>query len=244
MTNVIEKIKKLLALAQSSNANEAAVAAGLAAKLMAEHRIEQAMLCEDEPARVEEQIESNVLADRGKRMSRWASVLALHVARAHHCSVYYSGGTLTIVGRRSDADAARYLYAFVAREIDRLARATGAGEGKTWANNFRLGAVSAVGRSLAAAAEAARREARQRAAASDTLGTGSALVRVDAALARIEAHDARLAEYLQGLRLRRESNTHARVDTSAFAAGQRAGETINFKPGRPLAAGESRAALR
>ena len=133
------RIRKLLALAESANENEAATAAAMAQKLMREHAInmstlsEQAML-EEDPVEVR-------AIEIGKQT--WAVSLAWSLGSHCNLSVLRSVRRGTIVnpyakekvigdfkrrtfalayGHRSDLEVWEYLYSVAKREIQRLTK--------------------------------------------------------------------------------------------------------------------------
>lgn len=224
-TEALAKVHKLLRMTEARGCTEAEArqAAMMAQKLMMAHRLESVDLsgpesaapAPDQPVREWEQP-----LDSGRTRQTWRGRLALYVSEANGCSVYWSGSCLKIIGTADNATAARYVYEFAAREIDRMAKRY-AGNGRTWLNNWRLGAVDGVRDSLREAREAARQE---RAAS-----TGTALVVVDRALAVIdhEAKRARAFMYANVKGMRRTGTTGARYDASARQTGQRDGRTIN-----------------
>jgi hypothetical protein len=83
LDKIITKLKKLLALSKSSNANEAAVALEMAQKLMAEHGIKSSAIGEFEI--VEEEVRGN----GGKRPPHYESRLVKRVAGAFGCRWAY-----------------------------------------------------------------------------------------------------------------------------------------------------------
>jgi len=79
---VIERIRKLLALAQSANENEAQAAALKAQELLAEHNLREADLHEADDEFV---IDGELLSDSRP----WRRKLAANVARLYFCEYYY-----------------------------------------------------------------------------------------------------------------------------------------------------------
>ncbi len=241
---VLDRIKKLLALAQSSNVNEASNAAAAASKLMAEHQIAEAMLAATPEAAnaTQEPIGTDVLHSSGgkRKLARWAAALAVCVCEVNGCKCYVTGAELRVIGKSSDAQTARYLFAYLVREVDRLcdaeARSRG-NPGRTWCNNFRIGAMQTINSRLREGVAQARRTARQEAVAGDTLGTGAALVRVDHALARMDAHKAAIEAFGKRLGLRARAVSRSAYDSSGREAGRRAGATVSLTGGRPLGSG-------
>ena len=88
---IIERVRKLLALADSDNVHEAANDAAQAQKLMAKHAIESVMLDihADETGDEDEPIESDTLiAMDGGRIATWKLNLTRHVTNANGCRYY------------------------------------------------------------------------------------------------------------------------------------------------------------
>lgn len=233
MEEIVDRIRKLLALSKSSNPNEAANAAAAAQKLMDRHRIEQAALeepeTEDEPIRDFEDP-----LDSGRRMPTWRKRLAVNIADANNCRIYlrHGGGTdVAIVGRAADAQTVRYLYAYCVREIDRLTRSHGSGNGRTWCNNFRIGCVDAIRIKLEAQREQVKREMLE--SSSDTERTKYAIQKVSDKGTEVE----RWVE--RNMNLRKAPRPQMRGDHGARRAGQRAGASINLNRGPGLGRGSA-----
>lgn len=225
----LEKVRKLLRMTEAHGCTEAEArhAAAMAQRLMLAHRLEMVDLSGPESATPAPEQPIQDWADpldQQRTRQTWRGRLALYVAEANGCAVYWSGSALRIVGTADNATAARYVYGFASREIDRMAKRY-AGNGRTWLNNWRIGAAEGVRDSLREAREAARQE---RAAA-----TGTALVVVDRALAVIDAEHKRAVAHLYANtpNLRRGGATRTRHDSGARATGQRDGRTVNTNAG-------------
>ena len=162
--DIIEQVRQLLALAdtrRNDNINEAAAAARLAQKLMAEHRLQQFELrAGDEDAPPPEPFERRDLLSRlgGSRVTEWRWHLLVDVAEAYRCrgvAVWGDGGSMEIFGRPSDLDAVTYTFFFLEREVSRQVRSLGKTcrrrlpeTRRRWFRDARLGMVEAVGRRL------------------------------------------------------------------------------------------------
>lgn len=149
---VVERIRKLLALATSSNPHEAAAAAERAVELAQRHNLDLATL----PSRENPYVEESVDVGGG---SAWRWLLMSAVARAHFCAALRAfgrgraGGTMLIIGQRHNVTVCVFLFTYLAREIERLA-ARGwrrahlvYGEhvvARAWKNDFRRGAVITI----------------------------------------------------------------------------------------------------
>lgn len=156
--DVVEKIKKLLKLSRSENANEAAVAAARAAELMAKYAIEEASIRLDDSGRAAEPITEEVVEKSKKRVA-WKGCIASGLAQAFGAKMFWMGGDITLFGRKSALQAIGYMHQYLTREVERLAdeaweehmkevRAKGITyyvQGtRTWKNGFRLGAASTI----------------------------------------------------------------------------------------------------
>jgi len=242
-SKIVERVRKLMALAESDNVNEAANAAAAAQKLMAEHRISEAMLAveagEDE---ADIEVTNDVLADLGRKET-WIGTLAMGLSKANGCQVYYRkearlGVKLRIVGGTSDVQTVSYMYAYLVREVDRLCDAEAksrrlagvitVANARMWRASFRAGAAHELVKRIDAAAQEQRRE--QHNAALDAGGT--ALVRLDGGLARLNALSKKVDEAMPG-KLRKGRQSSARRDYRGFAAGQRAGASVSLNRGGP-----------
>lgn len=237
MSDIRERIRRLLALSESSNVHEAAAAAAKAQELMTKHQIDQAEVAElagedDEP------LEDEELQVFGSKVVTWRECLAAALATANGCDLYHrisrQGGrrraSSRIVGPVGAVAAVRYMLAYLEREVDRLCQKEAGDWGRgalprSWYRNFRFGAAYAIGRRLHAAAKEVRAAA----------APGCALVRVDRDAERVAAA---MAE--KGLKASRKPSV---TDTSAFAEGMKAGRTVVLTSGPALPSAPA-AALR
>lgn len=225
---ILAKVHKLLRLSQSSNANEAALAASKAQELIDRHQLTQAMLALDEgtPSIDDEPIQTFTDAplDAPARLDRWRASLAMAIARYNAVKIYCNGPRLMLIGRPSDAETVRYLYGWLAREVERLVASSGAGKGRVWRNNFRLGVVETIATKLRAQHDAVLASVRAEAA-----GESMALVRVEQAIATVNARAMAVAEWQRAnfkLHAGRASYG-SRYDSGAREAGRRAGQSIS-----------------
>jgi hypothetical protein len=175
---VLDRIKKLLALAaDASNEHEAALAAARAQELLLRHQLSESDLPNDQQEPIGEHpltAEEGEHPDKWGRIEPWRMSLAVEIAEALNCVVLAirtarrrTAANLKIAGRRSDCEAATYLYRYLAREVNRLAdawweeRLAGARElsGKPkgvvprdkvlrYKTSFRVGAIATIGRRL------------------------------------------------------------------------------------------------
>lgn len=225
--DTLRKVRALLAKEHAPGTTPAEVAAALAmaTRLMERDGLTRAALevdgAAEEPDEDVREFRDPLDAQRGN-VASWRGRLAMVLGEHCACQVYQSRGLgLMLVGRPSDADTLRYLFAYCAREIDSLTREHCAGEGRTYANNFRIGCVDAIARAVRAE-RAAERDAARAAAQ-----TSTALVLVDRA---IQVMDRRLADAQrygrEKLNLRSRSASAGRADWNARAHGSSAGASI------------------
>lgn len=235
---VIDKIKKLLRLAESADVNEAATAAGQAQRLMEQYRIDQAILSVDEDAPDGAVDEENIkefsdepLAASG-RLAQWKSSLGVAIASINGCrcvlSKEWSGRkfrtTLCLVGHPSDVATVRYLFAYLVSEIERLCKERNNGRGRTWANSFRIGAVHTVRKRLQEAKEQARLDARKK-----LKGNTKALARISKALERVDARAGAVDLWMKdNLEMTTGRSRASSRDWDAYREGKRAGESIDL----------------
>lgn len=241
---ILDRVRKLLELAHSDNVNEAGNAAARAQELMSRHNISEAMLT---PAGApEEQPEEDLLFVAGA-YQRWRGSLAVVMGEANQCLVFRTGPALRIVGRPSDVQTVRYLFVYVVREIERLCKFDAdlrGNPGKTWCNNYKHGASNEVARRLRESAREARAAMRREADAGDTLGSGTALVLVNNALAKLDARGAAVEAWRVKLELKKAKSYSSALDETARLAGQRAGKSIDLSNAKGALGSGSRKGLR
>jgi len=230
---VIDKIAKLMRLAQGAGtAEEAATAFGAAQRLAEAHKIALgAVDVSDQPEaeEPEEPIGAKPL-DAGSRLASWRIELGVAIAHANGCRTYIKRGgqtTLMVVGRPSDQATVGYMLAAIARQVDTLARKASEGKGRAYATDFRLGAVSMIRQRLQEARRAARAEARQTASAEG----GTALVRVDRSIAKMDAAEAAIKMWMDEKLKLRAGRANKRNVGSGYAAGREAGRSIGLGGG-------------
>ncbi|HUH05804.1 MAG TPA: DUF2786 domain-containing protein [Kofleriaceae bacterium] len=245
---IVDRIRKLLALSQSSNQHEAAAAAARAAELMTAHHLHAAMLADDEtPA----PIDAHEIETTGQAVS-WRGSLASGIAYSFGCRMFWKPGyrdgkrfvRSMVVGRPADVDGVRYMYLYLRNEVDRLAREAWdalpgfdrqSSSARSWKNAFRLGAAVTIARRL----REARDQALQAARTAGDDRTSRALVRVERDTDAVEQFMAQL-----GTRKKAPPTVSA---PSGLGAGMAAARDLDIgsdhrRLGRPVArlAGRSR----
>lgn len=237
-TVILAKVQKLLRLSKSNDsAEEAALAAAKAQELIDKHQLAEALLAldsaeptkglDDEP--IVDFESAGAPLDSPKKLDRWRGNLASVVARQNGCRIYFNGSDIALVGRGSDAETVRYLYAYLAREVERLATEQGSGMGRTWRNNFRLGVVETISAKLWAQRRQFESDTRAEARAEG----GTALMRIDLALANIDKRGETVKDWMKAnLKLRAGSGSGARYNSNARQMGRVAGRSISIGSAR------------
>ena len=230
--DAIDKVLKLLRLAKSDNANEAALAAATAQSIIDKYKLDAAMLeapgVEGKPDEPINKFEAPVDGDYFKKLVRWRVGLAQVLADANQCRLYTLGGGIHLIGRPSDAETVRYLFQFLAREVERLATRDAKGNGRVYVNNYRLGVIDTIKRKLKEQREMTHAEVRSDAFAK---GGESAIVRVNQAIAKLEERTAEVVKWeKQNMNYggRKQRWGAAYSDHGARAAGRKAGDEIRI----------------
>lgn len=124
---IIDRIRKLLALAgDNPNEHEAAAAAAKAQALMQEHDLAAADVSVKTDARTAGITQAaTVLRQRGKPGS-WKEGLFSAVAETSDCWAWSTSTRGSMLGRERDVEMAEYLFAYLVRELERLQHAYGA----------------------------------------------------------------------------------------------------------------------
>ena len=218
---VLDRVRKLLALATSPNVHEAAAAAAAAQALIEQHRIEGliAALADGAADPITDGREAPL--ERGRRLRRWKLVLAAGLADANGCVAYTAedpsrGDTLLLlVGRTADRAAVSTIWDWLVQRLEWLSATEGPGRSRAWHEAFRIGAADVVVDRLAAVAGAEAPHI-----------PPEALVRVSAAR---EAERAAVMAYAEQ-HLRLGPGRGLRVDARGYAAGRAAGARVRLPP--------------
>ncbi|MEZ4410622.1 MAG: DUF2786 domain-containing protein [Polyangiales bacterium] len=211
----LDRVRKLLALATSSNVHEAAAAAAQAQTLITRHRLQQWLDAERDAT-----VDADPIADASdaplevaRKLRPWKVALASALAEVNGCVAYTldrgADAAIVLVGRARDRAAVEALWAWAVKRIEWLSATHGEGKSRAWHEAFRVGASDVLARRLDEA-NRAEREA----------STETALVIVDRAS---EAHRAALERFVSE-RLSLRSGRGMRVVASAYEKGRRAAE--------------------
>lgn len=115
---IIEKIKKLLALANSSNEHEAALAAGHAQRLLSEHNLAMADIEAAHRPDKADTVETAV----SKSLPKWLRHLSAGISTAFDCQAIHhpATGKMTFIGVGADVQIAAYTFTYLDRTIRKL----------------------------------------------------------------------------------------------------------------------------
>jgi hypothetical protein len=220
---VLAKVKALLAKAESTDSvDEAASCARLAQELLFKHRLDTADLAEhDDP------IENQVVPLKPRPfVDTWRLRLVCRVARMNGCQGYVNTHRqhqvlftekevrYHVVGKRSDLSLTQYILVYLLFQIEVLCRTWARGKGRTWANNFRLGAVDAITDKMKAAVRQAKKEAKK-----TTTGT--------TALVKLDHREVVVEEWIvNNLDLGTHKDPEVKRDEKAWLEGYHAGKTV------------------
>lgn len=160
--NIIDKVRKLFALATSSNIHEAAAAAEKAQELIERYALDEALIFSQpdsttstKPRHTEtrQDVTSCVIHRRGKNISAWIGQLSGGIASVNRCRCWwdrgYSTSELKACGMPDDLAIVAAMVDHLINEVERLFDETprpnmSRGAGKSWANSFKLGASSEI----------------------------------------------------------------------------------------------------
>jgi hypothetical protein len=120
---VVSKVRKLFELSNSSNENEAALAAAKARELLSRYNLSMADLPTDEIKSAVSVSEASVGV--GRVVRNWVKGLLIHVACGFDCEHiirrrHAANPILAFIGTTADAEIAVYTFRFLFRELNRL----------------------------------------------------------------------------------------------------------------------------
>ncbi len=178
---IIERIKKLLALASNNpEAEEAALAAAKAQAMIDEHSIDIALLSASEApeeAKLQEVEERVVYQFKGRRLTHWILDITHAVCQSNDLYSWSGWGTrsrraMKAAGPLTQLIAAEILVDWLVREVEHLYTQDKKNQddvgslwepGKAYANSFKMGCTHQISMRLRHAAHEAREDAERRA---------------------------------------------------------------------------------
>lgn len=222
--NVVDKILALKRLSENQSATpaEAASAAARVQELMLKHKISEA----DVGTREETVQWFPDALYEAKRESKWRSTLASGLARINGCRVMKGLGPngtrrLSLIGYEGDVEVVRYLFKYLERETERLARkylrteGPLPGRGRHAGESYRMGCALKLIQILDAQKAATVAEAEQ--------------AGLTGALTVIDQRDAALQQWMDAKGCKRVPVERVDVDAPAFHAGAKAADTIPLR---------------
>lgn len=225
---MLEKVQKLLALAESSNENEALLAMNRVRELYAKHNLEQLS------QKTDSDIVHIILTTGSKRIESYeqqiVGILVGHFFVQILAGPLYdvpSGEchrALEIIGTRENAMMAEYVFHFLKQQVESLIKSAEKAQGKKFGRlekkSYRMGILRGFAEKLKSAEKSGRESA-----AKDNL-IGRALVAFE--------KDQVLDDYVSHIypRIRRGFGRSYTIDTNAYSAGQSAGKSISLN--RPV----------
>lgn len=144
-STLLGKIKKLLALSESPNENEAYAAAQKVQLLISAHGLEQADLKTVEAgSELDEPLVNEVIEHMGQRVAAWKFSLLGAICRANYCKCLGGGQHgIRALGRRTHVEICRSYYHYFVQVVETEA-AQYRGKGKIFLNRFREAMVSTI----------------------------------------------------------------------------------------------------
>lgn len=115
---LLDRVRKLLNLAASTNEHEASAAAAKAHALLAEYNLTIADVGEDTGTSTATKSRTKTR----KKLESWAFDLALYVSEAFDCDYYHRGdGQTTFVGVGADAEVCAWTFGYLYKTLLRMA---------------------------------------------------------------------------------------------------------------------------
>ncbi len=181
MGDVLEKVKRLRALATSSNANEAASAAAIANKLILQFQISETQLAlhtQAQEQRAEAESNPEQMFDDADafyvsaRVTQWKLELAQLLAKHYGCAIWNDkayhiseAGTnrgvsrYRLIGRKDDIQVVKFMFSWFMTEIVKLCDNECRGNGLNYRDSYCKGAVKGIEKLLEYTRAAAMHEA-------------------------------------------------------------------------------------
>jgi ribosomal protein L29 len=226
----LRKAISCLKLAQSANQHEAALAAAKAQDIMTRYNLSlDDMEYSDKPKQepIQDFGHTDPLHEVCQVDTRWTLSLSYCIARMNSCRTYFhtkaSGSCMVkIIGRASDVQTVRYIFAWLEREVRRITKQECQGHTRKYQVDFRTGVVDTIIRKLK------EQQATTFKAAQAETTNSMALMRVQKSIARIEAEGNEVELWMNTNHKLREAKFRKKSDWSARQHGQVAGEQVKF----------------
>ncbi len=213
---LLDRVRKLLALAESPNVHEAASAASAAQALIERHRLATLLAAEDIDAAANPVTDGQEAPlEAARKIRTWKVVLAAGLARANAGVAYTATRgdreVLLVAARAADRAVVSAIYEGLVKRIAWLSATHGAGRPRAWHDAFRVGAAEVIVARLSTGAAEAAAEV-------------SEADRAQLVPARA-AHDAAVEDFV-ATRLRLKPGRGLRVDARGLARGRAEAKTM------------------
>ncbi len=216
--NLLEKINKLLALTNSPNENEAALAAEKATELLTKYNLTLADLGPEE--------EEDVTAETVETTSRyvtWKMLILAGIATANGCRAMRSksNGNMTLIGMQTNITVSQRLYEYLTKAVERLAKRH-KGKGRAFLHAFRVGCATRLRHRL----EQLRKDMEEEGIAgnSESSATPGIVVR-----SMFEKNDLAIEEYLNNEGFKVKTQRAEKISSQqGYFSGYQAGDRINI----------------
>jgi hypothetical protein len=236
----LRKALLCLKLAESANEHESALAAAKAQQLVDEYKLDVSGINlnadategpeENEPI---QNFGNDPLESVRNWKSRWSLTLASCIAKLNQCLVYFRRGDLRteicVVGRPSDVNTVRYLYAYLIGQVEKLRVEAARGHSGAYVRAYCLGVVDSVCMRLRESQAQTFKHAQHA-----QEHNPQALMCVNRALQRIKKRGDEVAAWMErNMRLKSARATaDSRVLTGGRQDGQRDGHKIRLPGGK------------
>ena len=210
LNEAIRKASKLLKLAQSPNAEEAASAAAKAQEIIDKYRLDIDDIDFDANTKAEDNeevkdfgyedpLDTPGVKDFSVEMLQLAKTVSYH----NQTKVFFIKGASTyelqfkIIGRPTDVQTTRYLYGFFKQQILEMVKRICKGNSHTYKWQFLKGVVATIGNKLEDQHEKTVNEAK-----TSHAGNPLALAKVDKAVARLDKRREDIDDFLNAYRFK------------------------------------------
>lgn len=216
LTAIKEKVAKLLALSNSSNENEAAMALAKAQKIILTYKLSIAECLAAGNTFTDEQIvRDGVPLIAATKIAQWQKSITYVLAKHNDCkTLLYPSIGVVIFGRESDIQNVRQMLNY---SIAQLWNLSPKGKGRIYSDSWYLGAINTISRRL----EDMRREELK---AVTTYG----LVKLNEQSAKVETYIS------ENIKTKSATKSSATIDARGYYQGVSDGKKINLHNGNTL----------
>ena len=214
-----EKVAKLLALSQSNNENEAAIALTRAQKIILEYKLSVAeCLACGNTFTDEQMIKDGIPLVAAKKVALWQSNICQVLALHNDCKILnYHGIGLVIFGRDSDIQNVRAMLNYTIQQLWNIAPKK---MGRVYSDSWYLGAIYTIGKRL---------DEMRKVALKDTTITSFGLIKLEEQSKKVDTFiNKTVGNVIPG----KESSTS--IDNHAWYRGMKDGKNINLHNGNTL----------